>query len=81
MRAGRLYDTLTSSDFELIMDDEISFTLINESVNSSNRAFFTTDPDISPPEVKFKRTQKYFDKVVVWIALSGKGICEPFFAK
>ena len=59
---------LLSSDFGLIMDDETIFTLINESV-SSNCGFYTTDPDMSPPEV------------MVWIALSEKGISEPFFAK
>ena len=80
MRAGRLYRTLTSIDFELIMNDEKVFTVINESV-STNRGFYTTDPDVSPAEVKFKRTQKYSAKVMVWIALSEKGISEPFFAK
>ena len=80
MRAGRLYRTLTSSDVELIMDDEKFSTLINESV-STNRGFYTTDPDLSPAAVKFKRTQKYSAMVMVWIALCEKGISEPFFAK
>ena len=31
--------------------------------------------------MKLKRTQKYSAKVMVWIALSEKGISEPFFAK
>ena len=80
MRAGRLYRTLTSSDVALIMDDEKFFTLINEPV-SNNRGFYTTDSDVSPAEVKFKRTQKYSAKLMVWIALSEKGISDPFFAK
>jgi hypothetical protein len=64
IHAGGLYCTLTRSDFELIMNDENVFTLLSELL-SNNREFYTTDPDISPPEVKFKRTQKYSVKVMV----------------
>ena len=79
-RARRLYRTLLKNDFELIMDDEKYFTLTNESV-STNRGFYTSDPGVTPSHVKFKRTQKYSAKVLVWIAVSDKGISEPFFAK
>ena len=80
MRAGRLYRTLISSDVELIMDEETFFTLINESV-SANRGFYTTKSDVSSAEVTFKRTQRYSAKVMVWIALSEKGISGTFFTK
>ena len=80
MRAGRLYRTLKSTDVELIMDDDKFSMMRNESV-STNRGISTTDPDIPPSEMKFKRTQTYSAKVMVWIALSEKGISEPFFAK
>lgn len=66
--------------FELIMDDENYFTLTNESV-STNRGFYTSDPGVTPAHVKLKRTQKYSAKVLVWIAVSDKGISEPFFAQ
>ena len=79
-RARRLYRTLLNNDFELIMDDEKYFTLTNESV-STNRGFYTSDPSTTPSDVKFKRTQKYPAKVLVWIAISEKGISKPFFAK
>ena len=42
-RARRLYRTLLSNDFELIMDDEKYFTLTNEPV-STNCGFYTSDP-------------------------------------
>ena len=67
--ARRLCRTLLSNDFELIMDDEKYFTLTNEWV-STNRGFYTSAPSITPYNVKFKRTQKYCTKVVVWIAIS-----------
>ena len=79
-RARRLYRTLLSNDFELIMDDEKYFTLTNESM-STNRGFYTSDPSITPSDVKFKRTQKYCTKVLVWIAISENGISKPFFSK
>ena len=71
--ARRLYHTLLSNAFELIMDDEKYFTLTNESV-PTNRSFYTSDPSITPSDVKFKRTQKYCTKVLVWIAISENGI-------
>ena len=79
-RARRLYRTLLNNDFDLILDDEKYFSLNNESV-STNRGFYTSDPSVTPPNVKFKRTQKYSAKVLVWIAISEKGISKPFFAK
>ncbi|CAF4733979.1 unnamed protein product, partial [Rotaria socialis] len=78
--ALRLYRTLLNNDFELIMGDEKYFTLTNESV-STNRGFYTSDPTTTPLDVKFKRTQKYPAKVLVWIAISEKGILKPFFSK
>ena len=33
------------------------------------------------PDVKFKRTQKYEPKILVWFAISTRGISLPFFAK
>ncbi len=62
------------------MDDEKYFTLTNESV-STNRGFYRSDPSVAPSDVKFNRIQQYSAKVLVWIAVSDKGISEPFFAK
>ena len=50
MRASRLYRTLTSSDFELIMNGETFSMLISEPL-SNNREFHITDPDVSPAKV------------------------------
>jgi transposase len=79
-RARRLYRTLLKEDFDLVMDDEKYFSLTKDSV-STNRGFYTSDPNITPANVKFKRTQKYSPKILVWIALSEKGTSEPFFAE
>ncbi|CAF3358579.1 unnamed protein product [Rotaria socialis] len=72
-RARRLYRTLLNNDFELIMGDEKYFALTNGSV-STNRGFYRSDSSTTPSDVKFKRTQKYPAKVLVWIAISEKAI-------
>ena len=79
-RARRLRRRLRKDGMELILDDEKYFTPTNESV-STNRGFYTSDLSVTPPNVKFKRTQKYSPKVLVWIAISEKGVSEPFFAQ
>ncbi|CAF4807446.1 unnamed protein product, partial [Rotaria sp. Silwood2] len=80
IRVRRLYRILSNYDFELVMDDEKCFLLHSESV-AANRGFYTSDKDITPPEIKFRRSQKYEPKILVWTALSENGISKPFFAK
>jgi transposase len=77
-RARRLYRTLSKDNVELVMDDEKYFLLHNESI-SANRGFYTSDPSAAPPEVKFKCTQKFEPKIMVWVAVSENGISKPFF--
>ena len=61
--------TLLTNDFQFIMDVEKYFILANESM-STNRAFYTSDLSIMPSDVKFKRTEKYCTKVLLWIPIS-----------
>ena len=79
-RAGRLYLTLSNGDFELVMDDEKYFLLHNESI-AANRDFYTSDQSAAPPEIKFKSTQKFEPKILVWIATSESDISTPFFTE
>ncbi|CAF3891969.1 unnamed protein product, partial [Rotaria magnacalcarata] len=79
-RARRLYRLLLNGDFELVMDDEKYFLLNSESV-AANRDFYTSDKNVTPPEIKFRRSQKYEPKILVWVALLETGLSEPFFAK
>ena len=69
---------LSTNDFELIMDDEKYFLLQDQSA-PTNRAFYTSDKRTTAPQVKFTRTQKFEPKILVWIAISEKGISKPFF--
>ncbi|CAF3215252.1 unnamed protein product [Rotaria socialis] len=47
----------------------------------TNRGFYTPDKCTTAPQIKFKRIQKFEPKVLVWIAMSEKGISKPFFSK
>lgn len=80
MRARRLYRMLSSNDFELILDDEKYFQLSDQSA-STNRGYYSSDKQATPPEVKFKRTRKYAPKILVWVAISTNGVSSCFFAK
>ena len=79
-RARRLYRMLSNNDFELIMDDE-KYCLLQDQSAPTNRVFYTSDKRTTAPHVKFKRTQKFEPKILVWIAISEKGIYKPFFSK
>ena len=79
-RARELYRMLSNNDFELIMDDEKYFLLQDQSA-PTNRGFYTSDKRTTAPQVKFKRTQKFEPKILVWIAISEKGISKSFFSK
>ncbi|CAM4810832.1 unnamed protein product [Rotaria magnacalcarata] len=77
-RAQRLYHMLSNNDFEFIMDDEKYFLSQDQSV-PTNRGSYTSDKRSTAPQIKFKRIQKFEPKVLVWIAVSEKGISKPFF--
>ena len=59
---------LSNNDFELIMDDEKYFLLQDQSA-PTNRGFYTSDKRTTASQVKFKRTQKFEAKILVWIAI------------
>ena len=67
---------LSNNDFQLIMDDEKYFLLQDQSA-PTNRGFYTSDKRTTGPQVKFKRTQKFEPKILVWIAVLEKGISKP----
>ena len=64
---------LSNNDFQLIMDDEKYFLLQDQSA-PTNCGFYTSDKRTTVPQVKFKRSQKFEAKILVWIAISDKGI-------
>ncbi|CAF0734749.1 unnamed protein product [Didymodactylos carnosus] len=43
-----------------------------------NAGFYSSDKENSPPGVKYKSQQKFEPKILVWLALSSKGISAPY---
>jgi len=61
------------------MDDESYFGLSNTEI-SGNAGFYTSDPDLTKDEVKTKRKSKFEKKLLVWVAISEKGLSNYFIA-
>ena len=80
VRAHHLYQMLPNNDFQLVMDDEKCFLLTDQSI-STNLGFYTSDNAVTSSEVKYKRTNKHEEKLLVWIAISTNEISSSFFAK
>ena len=43
-----------------------------------NAGFYSSDKDSTPSDVKYKSKQKFEPKILVWLALSSKGISAPY---
>ena len=64
-------------DREWILDDESYFTKTHSTINGNDN-FYSDNLDFAPAKVKFRRKHKYEKKLLVWIAMSPRGISEPF---
>ena len=60
-----------------ILDDESYFTLTN-SCNNKNTGFYSSDVHQTPPDIKFFRKRKFEPKLLVWVAMSNKGLSKPY---
>ena len=63
---------ISKADVQLILDDEKYFSLNGDI--ACYRKYYTTDRSTAPPEVKFKTKMKFEPKLLVWMAVSQKGI-------
>ena len=64
----------------IIMDDESYFTIDGSDTNHNDH--FYQHPSISVPDnVKYRETSKFPEKVLVWIAISRKGMSQAFIFK
>lgn len=64
---------------QVIIDDESYFSLSNHEL-LGNSGFYSSDPNSTPNDVKCKRVEKFPPKLLVWVALSPKGISQHFIA-
>ncbi|MEE4248748.1 MAG: hypothetical protein V2I33_25500 [Kangiellaceae bacterium] len=83
IRNDRLYRELLSHGRcqgrpSLVMDDESYFTLTHSSI-PSNQYYYATSRGDAEEEQKFSHRQKFEAKVLVWIAISDRGLSQAFF--
>lgn len=62
----------------VIMDDESYFSMKNDRLSGNDR-FYTLDYSKSPAHVKYACQKKYPRRLLVWLAISQRGISEPYF--
>lgn len=74
-KCSRLYRKY--KNFEWILDDESYFTLSHATINN-NDSYYTSDKNLTPASVKYRPKKKFEPKCLVWVALSAKGISDPF---
>ena len=73
-RCRRLYNKFKNLDF--VIDDEKYFGL-SEFQTGSNRSYYTGDKERTRIHVKTYSKKKFEPKVMLWIAISPKGISTP----
>ncbi|KAJ8950222.1 hypothetical protein NQ318_006196 [Aromia moschata] len=64
----------------IILDDEKYFTLANSEMKG-NDGIYTNNLEECPDNVKFKTKAKFADKILVWCAISNRGISRPFVGR
>lgn len=68
-----------SETTEIINDDESYFSLSGHNY-PGNDGFYTSDKRNTPNDIKYRFTEKFPARLLVWIAISKKGYSQPFFA-
>lgn len=76
-RSRKLVNLLYRENPLIIMDDEKYFTFTNDNL-PANARYYTMDKDTCPDNVRFKGQDKYPVKVLVWIAISERGMAKSF---
>ena len=62
----------------MILDDEKYFTYDGSNMQENDN-YYTNDKSKCPDSVCFAGKEKYADKVIVWVAISNRGISKPLF--
>ena len=65
---------------KIVTIDNESYTPLSSTNLSGNAGYYTSDPNTTPNEVKLKRKSKYEPKLLVWVALSKKGVSKHYIA-
>ena len=79
-KCRKLCREITDKETFIILDDEKYFTFGCDKI-PGNAGFYTESLEDAPEKVKFKAVEKFPKKILVWLALSSKGISQPFIGK
>lgn len=77
-KCRRLY--LKYGEVDFVMDDESYFTFSNTTLSGNDR-FYSDDIEKTPYDVKHALKSKYEPKVLVWIAISPRGLSKPLIQR
>jgi transposase len=64
----------------IILDDEKYFTLSNSEMKG-NDGFYMDNVEECPDNVRYKHKAKFADKILVWCAISNRGVSRPFVGR
>ncbi|CAF3974578.1 unnamed protein product, partial [Rotaria sp. Silwood1] len=64
-------------NYNIILDNEKYFTSTNANVGR-NRYYYSTDSSTASNNIKFKQKKKFEPKLMVWMAMSSKGVSDVF---
>ena len=74
-KCAALYRKYRLNDW--ILDDESYFTLNHSTING-NANYYSDNNQKTPACVKFNKKVKFEQKLLVWVAVSARGISEPY---
>ena len=71
----------SSGRTQIVMDDESYFPLKDDNINGNKGVYVGPDAPFGdlPDELRLKPRSKYPEKLLVWVAISERGISEPYF--
>jgi hypothetical protein len=73
----KLVRTVFPSEMSIVLDDEKYFQLYHHET-PGNSGFYTDDIEMCPDNVKYKAKEKFPKKILVWLAISDRGVSKPF---
>ena len=73
---GQLYRKISNCCFVIIVDEKY-FSLSNTNI-PSNVYYYTSDKSAVPPDIKYKKRSKYEPKIMIWLIVWSKAVCEPY---
>ncbi|CAF4705248.1 unnamed protein product, partial [Rotaria socialis] len=73
---GKMYRKLLSG-CDVILVDEKYFKLSGNNVGG-NALFYSTNAVTSPPNIKFQKRKKFEPKLMIWVAMSSKGVSDVY---